>query len=89
MNCNPGQLAIVISDEEIENIGKIGQVIRPSLRMEEHGFDIFRWAVAFKTPLLTIDGGSACLVSIKDSCLKPVSGLPMEEETQETIKEKA
>jgi hypothetical protein len=86
MNCKPGDLAIVIKDEYPQNIGKIGRVICYD---NHHSTGLEAWCMEFPSALLCLNGRYSDYVGVADYCLRPVSGLPMEEETTEKLKEPA
>ena len=83
MNCKPGDLAIVISAKPfyIETLGRIVVVIEPSIYSGE-------WVIEF------VGNRPKCImpdsyVSCGDNSLRPVSGLPMQDEVIEKLKEPA
>ena len=82
MNCKPGDLAIVLFSG-YGNEGKIVDVIKASQNYP--GF----WMCGVRGRKINSNLGEVEQAAFEDRYLKPVSGLPMEEETQETIKEKA
>lgn len=84
MNCKPGDLAIIVKcDGYPQVIGSIVEVLRP------HPIP-YSWRVKFVSNVPDgVDCAVGNLVGIKDYCLRPVSGLPMEEETEQKLKEPA
>lgn len=104
MHCKQGDLAIVISNFNTpELVGMIVRVKRPEVRGEIfHSIDgkptraangePFAWVCAAEHPLPWRYMGQPKLYDerpILDCALRPVSGLPMEEETTNDIKEPA
>lgn len=99
MNCKPGDLAIVVRSVAPENIGRIVTVIRlvvpgeqfaEGRRLVEVGNG---WLVQCDRPLVTtFEGkqvGSHCTRVYRDDCLRPISGVPVEDEVTEDLKEPA
>lgn len=99
MNVKPGDLAIVVSSISQENIGRIVEVIRlvqpgeifsegRRLKAECPG-----WLVKTDRPLaITLYGrliGHSCMRVYKDAYLRPISGLPINDEVTEDLKEPA
>lgn len=84
MTIKPGILAIVIADEITENIGRIVEVVKPSSH-------IGNWSCEADRPLWCVERGiegiSVTLgmrVSIPAAHLRPVSGLDLQDEEDET-----
>lgn len=85
MNCKPGDLAIIIRAILSENIGRIVLVLRSSDIHPKLGF---RWHIKPQSPmrtvvardLMTTQPPSLDLVAMPDAWLKPVSGLPLDDE---------
>jgi len=86
MNCKPGDLAIIAyaAGRSFDWIGRIVEV--GTLAGNDEKWGAF-WNISFVGEEPDSCRGRIC--ECYDSDLYPVSGLPMEEETQETIKEKA
>ena len=102
MNCKPGDLAIVIGGEITpEMIGSIVKVIRIAINGETNsiGGKIRTTAASWICEAqnsrgipIRVDEGKLYLVpwrAIQDRILRPISGLPMEEETEQKLKEPA
>ncbi len=84
MNCKPGDLAIVTFALEDSNIGKIVTV------QKFHGLYAGfpnTWEVDGNVISSGTKRRTRCLAP--DEWLRPVSGLPMEEETEQKLKEPA
>lgn len=90
LNCKPGQLAIIIKSEfHPQDIGKIVEVVSVSDGYEDSP-GVFFWQCLSERPLsckVYIDGeyykdGYANELDIADECLRPVSGLDEEDNTQ-------
>jgi hypothetical protein len=86
MNCKPGDLAILIHANLPENLGAIVEVIRPC--------EIFGpgyWVCSSTTPRRGVIGNRVISAkaenSAHDSWLRPVSGLPIDDEVTEDLKE--
>jgi hypothetical protein len=86
MNCKPGDLAIIIRDDVYKcDFGKLVEILNRDIE----DTDRLVWECKPLSPIMGSTGNDMDITSIPDSWLKPVSGLPMEEATKETIKEKA
>lgn len=85
MNCKPGDLAVIVGCQVPENNGHIVEVV-------ERDYDVYdtpepRWLVRCPTPLHghDVDTGESQWGnegSLPDSCLRPISGVPVGEETE-------
>jgi hypothetical protein len=76
MNCKPGDLAIIINTDKNKDwgLGKIVKVLKPNPK-----FPNTHWLIECPPPYPAgVDPAKG--FSIMDSCLKPVSGLPLKEE---------
>lgn len=91
MNCKPGDLAIIIHDPDFkgQDLGKLVEVIKGE------GLDCdgdYCWECQPLSPLTGCDEGrvetNLTLIDIPDAWLKPVSGLPLDEEVLEEISNK-
>ena len=105
MNCKPGDLAIVVSARTTpENIGRIVEVVRVGTHLEifksidgvqvtvdAEGMSL--WVVRSRNQLMwRTDIGCELYfkeLPVSDSYLRPVSGLPIEDEVTDDIKEPA
>jgi len=83
MNCKPGDLAIVVIGMWPDWIGRIVKVLQVS-RYYSGSWEI-EWCGSIPESIQPPEA----LCSVKDYDLKPVSGLPMKEETGHNIKEPA
>lgn len=89
MNCKPGDLAIIIAGELSErNVGAIVEVLRIDDR-ETFLSETPTWRVRACNPLHRMDGQITTDGCVADSLLRPVSGLPVDEDVTEDIKEPA
>lgn len=85
MNCKPGDLAIIMKAILSENIGRIVLVLRSSDIHPKLGF---RWFVKPQNPMRIVSGADLVTIApvstdigaMPDAWLKPVSGLPMDDE---------
>ncbi len=83
MNCKPGDLAIIIQSEISENIGRIVHVGGPY----GYAFDgVFRWVITAEGAPMRGCVANGQFVDantgfIEDYMLRPVSGLPINDET--------
>lgn len=89
LRCKPGDLAIVGGNSYIENLGCIVEVIRPMGPIP--GFeDVFIWEIrstgrAMKTKTaITEEIRFVEVCGSPDRCLTPITGLPLEESTEES-----
>lgn len=87
MNCKPGILAMVIRGltSPSPNVGRIVEVIS---RIDDHELFGPRWLCASDTPMevRTPRGeGLATQFSIPDAWLRPVSGLPVNDEQLDEV----
>lgn len=99
-NCKPGDLAIVAEAVVPSNLGRIVRVLRPYSQSEFPRYggedDLPSWAVESVGSMLAeshsgIITGYTMVRPFYDHCLRPVSGLPDTEQTdeREPIKEVA
>jgi len=92
MNCKPGDLAIIVRSRLApENIGRIVEIVRRrSTETEKEGPE---WLVRCDRNMVERwEHGFVRLVTERfylDACLRPVSGLPVEDEVTEDLKEPA
>jgi hypothetical protein len=97
-NVKPGDLAIVTGAFFCtENIGRIVEVVRPAVPGVDVGARCTHqgpsWMVRSQTPLGRVAGGYTRRIKpsteapCADCYLRPISGLPLEEETKEPIHE--
>jgi hypothetical protein len=89
MNCKPNDLAIIIQSEHPDNIGRIVHIDEAY----DHALDgAFRWAVStVGAPLVGYDGLTDRIVTtrvgcIEDYMLRPISGVPIDDEITEDLK---
>jgi hypothetical protein len=89
VNCKPGDLAIVVRDEFEQNIGRIVKVLR------ESDVDVGAWLCrAVGDPMLIMSRRTEVPYidhegDAYDSDLLPISGLPVDDEVTEDLKEPA
>ncbi|MEX3914854.1 hypothetical protein AB4Y43_01220 [Paraburkholderia sp. BR10872] len=86
MNVKAGDLAIVIHSENGDGIGMVLKVVSAWGRYPEYGF---LWNVETPREVRTWSGRMTRFPQIPDAWLKPVSGLPIEDEVTDEIKELA
>ena len=80
MNCKPGDLAIMINSNVTENIGTIFEVLAADLVATDF-YGVHCWRVRSTRPSKNSDGTMSLEGSAADFHLKPISGLPDEDET--------
>jgi hypothetical protein len=92
LNCKPGDLAIVMYSETGLNLGKIVEVIK--LLGETPEFDGQFWNIddgpswlveAKGSPILCSVGPPLSVVPIPDAWLRPISGVPVDEEITDEV----
>ncbi len=94
MNVKPGDLAIIIKSIA-GNEGKIVKVLYGmGINPEYAGYTWcfgsgYCWMCELSSPGKDIHGNLFSQFPIPDSRLRPISGLPMEEETEQKLKEPA
>ncbi|MEB2554073.1 hypothetical protein [Burkholderia cenocepacia] len=86
MNCKPGDLAIIIFDEEEENLGLIVEVIGPARFLTSDDWMI----VSTGRPMKCIDFETGSRFhaqdgDISDAYLRPVSGLPITDDVTDGV----
>ncbi|MDP9651942.1 hypothetical protein [Paraburkholderia caledonica] len=91
MNCKPGDLAIVIKSLKGRGVGAIVEVVKAH---GDWGGLGFCWVVNSPRPMMTArpDGTNKRLSTLHlapDDWLRPVSGLPVNDEVTDDIKEPA
>jgi len=83
MNCKPGDLAIVIGDDDDQNVGRIVRVVGPAKWVDGSAW----WCSVEGAPLLVRQYDDyertylANNADIYDDRLRPITGLPLDEET--------
>ncbi|WP_321913552.1 hypothetical protein [Paraburkholderia sp. J11-2] len=96
MNCELNDLAVIVHSETGRNLGKIVEVVK--FLGESPEFNGYTWCTgsgpawlceAKGTPISVRYGDPVFAVVIPDVWLKPVSGLPIDEEVTEDLKELA
>lgn len=97
--CKPGDLAYIVWSAIPENIGKVVEVIRvdDSIAPKDATPGSLRWVIRTRTQGFAIDRitGVVCAfaagaeTSTYDYALRPISGVPIDEETNEDVKEPA
>lgn len=94
MNCKPGDLAIcirVLDSRLSENIGRIVTVIGPS-DYSEDGYRNY-WNVEARAPGVKCWNGKDFITVthcvIRDSNLRPISGVPLNDEVTDDLEVKA
>lgn len=80
MNVKPKDLAIVIPPSK--NVGAIVRVVKLSDRDFERGVE---WEVETSGRALLTTGGRRKKCTLPDAWLRPVSGLPIDEETRDEV----
>jgi len=87
MNVHPGDLAIVVKSDIPEVVGMIVEVVSGAGIQDDEG--LFEWFVRPSAPSRCFlpDGsiGVLELVGCPDAWLRPLSGLPIDEETREEL----
>ena len=92
MNCKPGDLAIVTHTPDGSSIGAVVRVIEAWGSYANYGH---LWTVQHARPVQCFKGDGSGPSGIKtilqhpDAWLKPVSGLPIDDEVTEDLKEPA
>ena len=89
MNCKPGDLAIVIKSDYPADIGMIVRVVGPAADAWVHD-DVPEWLVESDriSVVADYDTGTEKLsldFDIPDAWLRPISGLPVDEETRDEV----
>lgn len=79
--CKVGDLAYLIYSEAPESIGAVVEILRPMpLRR-----GLPNWRVRSLKPLRTIRGRYLMEGNVLDQNLRPITGLPIDEETREEL----
>jgi hypothetical protein len=81
MNCKPGDLAIVVPPSR--NAGRILSVVGPQKR--PHFSGLFSWVCVSEGAPLVGPRGEMRIGQIPDAWLRPISGLPLDEETRDEV----
>ncbi|MGB8422210.1 hypothetical protein [Paraburkholderia sp.] len=81
MNCKPGDLAYVVGD--IPEAGLVVTVVKAFGQDYEFGFG-FCWTVESREPQKTLRG-FITRFEVPDSNLRPISGVPVNEEVTEEV----
>jgi hypothetical protein len=81
-------LAILISSSIPDNIGMVVEVLQPDPWQTEV-YGEFCWEVRAQRPAMREDGVVTSTGSAKDNSLRPITGLPLTEDTPEGVKEPA
>ncbi|MDR6393038.1 hypothetical protein [Paraburkholderia phenoliruptrix] len=84
MNCKPGDLAYIVKSGRPETIGVIVEVLEPLI----HGSTPM-WRVRALRPVKKYSGEFGCEGNIEDDRLRPISGVPVNDEVTDDIKEPA
>jgi hypothetical protein len=92
--CKPGDLAYIVRDDWNPcDIGKVVKVVKLVPAYEWAQEDDPEWRCVAREPLQGYDddGNSfpSCESDIPDAWLRPITGLPIDEETNEDVKEPA
>jgi len=82
MNCKQGDLAIIIGCTKGQE-WSLGKIVNTIQYLEWYGENAW-----FIRPKLVNPNGVTCDAAL-DEYLRPISGLPMEEETEQKLKEPA
>ncbi|MDR5776269.1 MULTISPECIES: hypothetical protein [unclassified Caballeronia] len=86
LRCKPGDLAYVVSSEFQQNIGAVVEVVEAAGMIE----GMWAWHFESSRPLVGLIPGCPRIISAKDGtiadeCLRPISGVPIEEETPVSV----
>lgn len=93
LNCKPGDIAYLVRAELPENIGKVVEVVRLHDRETRHKGIV--WQVNHAGKMNTVDACTGLPTTLKgtlvcpDSWLRPIGGVPVEDEVKDDIKEPA
>lgn len=79
MRCKPGDLAYIVSSDDPASIGAIVQVVR-ACPLWTGVTGVQHWWVCGTRPLSTIGGDLVAEGAIEDFRLRPISGVPVDEE---------
>lgn len=87
MNCKAGDLAYIVDSSFPENIGRVVEVIGAYGMFRDEGFC---WNIRANLPLTgegELDGTimRLCEGFIPDACLRPISGVPLEDEVPVSV----
>ena len=90
MNCKPGDLAIIVRSEFSEDIGTICEVLYQCDPLEWVDPEIPEWTCKSEriSRVMDSDTGEIRLAidfDIPDAWLRPVSGLPIDEEVKDEV----
>lgn len=85
MNCKPGDLAIIINVHEEDYLDWIGRIVECGKKYQHKEFWVFDIQWVGSKPASCKGRTQA----IWEKWLRPISGLPMEEETELKLKEPA
>jgi hypothetical protein len=88
VNCKPGDLAIMVDSRVIENIGVVFEVLGNDIEATEY-YGHQCWRVRSSRPTRNSDGTMSIEGRAADFDLRPVSGLPLNDEVPDDIKEPA
>jgi hypothetical protein len=88
MNCKPGDLAIIVRNPYPENVGKVIEVLSP---FGEWGAEGFCWIFRSVSPLVGNDSLTGARMRgsegfIADRVLRPISGVPVDEEQRDEVR---
>lgn len=89
--CKVGDLAYLARAELAENVGLVVEVVRgDSIRCRDESIEQWRWICVTRSPVASIDRTTGALqpgwtgeLSIPDSNLRPISGVPIDDEVPE------
>jgi hypothetical protein len=94
MNCKPGILAYIAHSTLPQNIGKVVEVIAADLsRLPGESIEAPRWVIKHRSPMHVVIRGTreivirapGTLMSAPDAWLRPISGVPVNDEVTEEI----
>jgi hypothetical protein len=84
MNCKPGDLAYIVRSARPETIGVVVEVMAAIFHRAEP-----MWRVRAVRPVKKMNGEFGFEVNIEDSRLRPISGVPINDEVTDDIREPA
>jgi hypothetical protein len=84
MNCKPGDLAYIVRSARPETVGVVVEVLEP---ITHRGTPM--WRVRAVRPVKKMNGDFGYEGDIEDDRLRPISGVPVNDEVTDDIKEPA
>jgi hypothetical protein len=85
MNCKPGDLAIIVKAPLSRDGGPLGLIVEVLGDGETDSMFGFCWLCKFRTPMETVGGHILTTLHVADDWLKPISGLPIDEEITDEV----